>query len=90
MSVIKVRREERGRVLTTALPSRFRSLVVELPMFRPTLVADFIALTTNLGFLASNRVENKNRKAPPATGTVIASPSRLPNSNVIGVAVLYF
>ena len=34
-------------------------------------------------------MEYKNRKDPPAIGTVIASRSCLPGSNAIGVAVLY-
>ncbi len=90
MSLTGVRRGGDGSVNSgPRSSSRFWSLVAELPVFKPTVITDFAVLTTNLGFPTSNRVENKICKAPPAMGTVIASPCRLPDSNTTRVAVLY-
>jgi hypothetical protein len=66
-----------------------RSLVIELQVFTVTAKDTLAALTTILGFRASNVVENKNRKVTPAIGTVIAWSNRLPPATLVDVAVLY-
>src|SRR5260370_12560295 len=70
-------------VITKALPMpfHFHSLIVEWQAVMPTLQGIIPALTTDIGFAASNS-KRKKWEGAPSMGTVISSANRLPTATL--------